>query len=237
MLALRPSQSPSVVVARTLMASVFGAEAVRAGGGLFTRLEARGSLHGLRVRAEFAMANTRRSTEPFTTIDVEEELDVTVYKGGAAWPYESWEAHVPFNSTRLANVAAVGAPRALLTTIAQGAIADRLAASGISNLTVGSKALRDGCMTRGVRLVVEGWPMDEAALRFLIDTALAIALEARRAVADGAFSRGGRHPEVVADEIARAASRARGLRVVAAVFATLGVLAVGAVGLWMGVMR
>lgn len=225
----------SVVLAR-----VFGAHAVHTAGAILPSYEARGTFGGLRVRVELAWSNTRRSTKRFTTIDIEEDLDVALYTGGAHWPYPEWEAFSVFTSERLAEKAAAGAPRALLSKITHGPIADRLAMTGIVKLTAGSQAKREGCATRGVRLVVAEWPND-AGLRFLIDTALAIATEARREVAAGIGWRGaqsgGRHPEVVADEVARAASRAKGLKVVAGIFAGLSAASAIIAALLIGAMR
>lgn len=64
--------------------------------------------------------------------------------------------------------------------------------------------------------------MDDASLVFLLDTVAEITTAARRELAAGvAPLREGRHPEVVAYETARKASRAQGLEVVAAIGASL----------------
>lgn len=226
MLALRPKQRPPLPVAQAFLASVFGVAAVKASGLLFPKIEARGTWRGRSVRVELEMSNTRRSTEPFTTIEVEEDFDVAVYTGGAAWAYPSWEPFALFRAPRLARKAAVGAPRALLPSLIDGVIADRLAASGLCRLSIGSEARRDGCATRGVHLVVEGWPLDPTALHFLLDTVVGIATETRRELSGGVWARGGRHPEMVPYEIARQASRKQGLKVVAGIFVALTMITV-----------
>lgn len=209
-LALRPHEKPADADAERMLAGVFGASGVRSTGSLLSAFEARGLLGGAPVRVELMRSQTQRSgTQPFAIIEVEDDLDLTVIHGGALWPYPAWEAHSAFRPPRLATRALAGAPRTLLEAITRGPVADRLAASTLSNLSLGMRAQRDGCATRGVRYVVEGWPLDEATLRYLIDTAIELQREARNSLASCA----GRHPEVVADEIARSDSRMRGLKV------------------------
>lgn len=214
MLALRAEQRPAFAVANRLLASLFGPSAVRTGGAVFTQLEGRGKVRGLTVRVVFSMQRTRTGTAPYTTIHVEEDLDAVVYTGGAGWPYPEHEAFSPFQWERLENTAAVGAPRSLLSRITHGPIGARLAMSGLTRLSIGSEAKRDGCATRGVFLDLEGWPFDDATLRFVVDTAIEIALAARHEA-------GHRRAEIAAYESARAADRKKGLKVVAATIAGL----------------
>lgn len=201
-----------------MLASLFGASGVKTGGALFTEYEARGPLHGVPVRVVFEMSRARTGTAPFTTIEVEVDLDLCVYSGGAEWPYPSWEPFSLFQSQRLSGVAMVGAPRGVLLAITHGPISERLTATGISRLTLGSEATRAGCSTQGVQLVIEGWPLDEAALRFIAEAAVEIALTARRELL-----RGGEQ-EVSTYRAARARSRGVGLRVLASVLVGLGAL-------------
>lgn len=222
MVAIRPRQTPALPVAQSMLVALLGAHAVRASGTLFDRLEGRGVWRGLRVRVELAWHQTRKRVAPYTTIDVEEDLDLTVFTGGSAWRYPSHEGAAAFAAPNLATMALAGAPRALLVRLASGPVSERLAASGLHRLTIGTDAKRIGCATRGVRLELEGWPMDEVSLRYLLDTVAEITAECRRELASaGVLARGGRHPEVVVYERARAASRARGLQVAAAIGAGL----------------
>ena len=218
MLALHAEQRPAFSVACRLLASMFGAAGVRTGGAIYTRLEGRGKVRGLTVRVVMSMQRTRTGTAPYTAIHVEEDLDAVVYTGGAGWPYPDHEAFSPFHWEKLENTAAVGAPRSLLSRITHGPIGARLAMSGLARLSIGSEAKRDGCATRGVFLDLEGWPFDEATLRFVVDTAIEIALAARQ---EGSH----RLAEIAAYESARAADRAKGLRVVAATVAGLAAVA------------
>ncbi len=194
-----------------MLAALFGPAGVRQDGPVFSELEARGRIRGAPVRVVMTMSASRTGTMPFTTLEVEDELDVSVYSGGATWPYPAWEPVSRFQGQRLAGTAMVGAPRALGAAIAQGPIAACLSASGISRLTLGSDAKRDGCATPGVHWVIEGWPLDEPTLRALVDTAVELAVAARTELARGC------QPEVAAYRAERAASRATGLKIVAAV--------------------
>jgi len=215
MLAMRADQRPEPAVAHQMLTALFGPAGVKQGGAVFTEFEARGPVRGAPVRVVLTMSRTRTGTQPFTTIEVEDELDVSVYSGGAGWPYPPWEPFSRFQGQRLVGTAMAGVPRALLTAITQGPIGERLSANGISRLTLGSDAKRVGCATQGVQWVIEGWPLDEATLRFVVDTAVELALAARHELARGC------QPEVAAYRAAREVSRRKGLRVVAAVFGGL----------------
>lgn len=225
-----------------MLVAVFGPSAVQACGALGMSLEARGMYRGSPMRVHLEMAQTQRAgVQPFTTIEREDDLDVSVFSGGAAWPYPSHEPFVPFAPPGLADQAVAGAPRTLLVAIATGPIAEHLAAGGIERLSLGFDAKRYGCRTRGVHLVVAGWPSCERSLVFLLDTVAELGDEARRALGHAGpagYVSGGRHPEVVAYEVARAGSRATGLKI--AIFAVVAVTLLtmlGTVGLVIAMMR
>lgn len=224
MLALRRRERPSLPVAQEILASFFGSS-VTPSGVLFPRIEGRGAWRGARVRVDLETSNTRKSTEPFTIVELEDDLDAIVYTGGAGWAYPAHEPHAAFTAPPLAGKAVVGVPRRLTETIARGPVADRLALASAIRLTIGSEARRQGCATRGVRLVLPGWPMDRAALAFLLDTVLEIGAEARRELAAATLRGGhGRHAEVVEYEQRRAKSRAQALQIVGVVAAVVSVL-------------
>ncbi len=215
-LALRPRVAPSTAVAEQLLAAVFGPGAARPTGALGASREAAGHFRGAPVRVLFELTRTPRAgTQPFTPVDVEVDLDVAAFSGGAGAPYPGHEAFVVFTPPELRSLAMAGAPRALLASVATGPAAPRLAMTGVELVRIGADALRDGCRTRGARLVVGGWPGDERTLVFLLETALQLADDARRALREAP----GRHPEVVAYEAARARSRATGIKIAVAAIA------------------
>lgn len=208
----RPTPAP--VAPSQLLAERFGAHAVTHGGTLASWFDARGVHRGARVHVRLEMANTRREgMKPFTTVEVEEDLDVYVEQG-SAHVVSSNVPFLPFAQPALAGRALYGAPASLLARMTNGASADRLAAlqaSGryVSEVGVGSAAKRVGCASRGVHLVVGGWPEDGAALAFLLDTVVGIAEDARCELAPALLGRvpGARHPEMLALDAARAEAR------------------------------
>jgi len=219
MLSFTLHQSP---LAAEVMVAVFGSAAVSSHP---DRLEARGQWRGMRVRMNVATDARDEHTAPFTTIDLEEDIDVAASTTGEGASYVPHEMAIAFAPPSLYTVALVGAPQTLLESIARGPIAHRLAVNGLDHLSIGADAQREGCKTRGVRLVVEGWPTDEATLVRLLDSVVAIGAEAQ---ADLAARGASRHPEVVAYESARVASRTQqGLAIVAGVVAGLSVVAAG----------
>lgn len=233
MVALRPGAAPPLPDARRVLSEVFGPEIVEGGGAVYSYVAARGAYRGLPVVVRLETCQTERhGLQPFTKLELAVDLDVYVYTGGAAWPYPPYEAHVAFPHPRIANTAAVGAPRELLAAIAGGPIGARLGETGINRLSVGADATRDGSPTRGVLLVVEGWPFDAPTLTYLLDTVAAIGGEATRAL-DAARAGGraidGRHPEVVAYETER--RRVRGKAKVIVIGVVLGAVVLILVGL------
>lgn len=235
MLALRRRTTPAPHVPRQLLAERFGAQAVTEGGTFARFFDARGVHRGARVHVRFEIANTRRDgLQPFTTVQVEDDLDVYVDQG-SAHVVSSNIPFVPFPHAPLAGRALYGAPVSLLARMTGGATERRLAtlqaSSYLSELAVGAAAARLGCASRGVHLVVSGWPEDSAALGFLLDTVVDIAQDARSELATALPGRvpGARHPEMLALDRARAEAR-RMAKVVGVVTAAV-LLAVSAAAL------
>lgn len=167
--------------------------------------------------------------QPFTAITLQADAaGAPIRLGGAHWSYLAQEAHVPFPQESLADFHLAGAPRALLETLANGSLGERLAmlteaGSSIVSLETGPCARRAGSARGGIKLVVRGWPSDPSSLAFLLDTVA----ELRHAIHASVPVLAGRgattlasHPEVVDHELALCHSRDNGRFVVATLVAS-----------------
>jgi hypothetical protein len=168
------------------------------------RVEVRGTFE----EASFLVALERTplqrgGTRPFTEIVLEEDLGATMELRGAHGLHLATDAPTSFTSEALADVVLVGAPNALVRDVA--ALLDprfaALFAAGaeVITLEIGPHAERAGTKKRGIRLVCRGWPLDEASLDHLLQTALVI-----RTKILGEGPALARHPEVIAHERALA---------------------------------
>lgn len=191
-------------------------------GAFYPKTRFRAEYRGLPVSVLIDKQQTQRQAiQPYTTVMLGGGIaEVPISLGGVHVGYPAYEAHVAFPQPALQDRKLIGAPAALLATLAGGELGDRLAVLPVVFLYAGPLATRAKYDVDGSVLCVRGWPGDAASLEFLIETLYRMREETYAAVpqlAPGARDLA-QHPEVLGHAEGRRRARKLGLTIMACVF-------------------